>query len=372
MDNNRVNINKKGYILVLRPEFYDICDQSCIASALLSLFVFRQEGKLDCWLRTEAGKSGENPPIEKLLSRYRTKDLVSSMMGIGKDDRVLKGIAFLVDKGFISIHKNPNPSLGFDNAKFILVHPDKINDALREKSNAVDSKDGEEVSIGEIKPCINDPDNKNTTSDFSGDVIPENRRPINKNIKNNLKKKHMGEEIPKHGTGPDCSVVREEVVFRDLLKNLDVSEWIDIEKLQSWYQSTVSKRGFISEEQLRLALESLEQQVVNNRWDQSLVIDNAISGGWTKFYPCNLRGDPEYNTHPSPDWIAIHGKRIPPESDKKSPAGSQNKIQNIVSEITQLSMLIKNSNDSSCVEKLSAQLLDRREKLKNIKEGVTS
>jgi hypothetical protein len=361
----KINYSKSGYILILRPDFFSICDGVPTAHALLSLFVHQFEKRQQAWLRTRPGKAGKTAPIKFLLKGYRKCDLVQFLLGIGKDDRVVKAINLLVDKGYISIHKNPERGKGFDNTKHILVHPSVINEALE----AAPGTSGFDEFYFYDDELFYLPDPKNTpyVAGKCNDVGGKNPRQ-NKDIKINKKKNKPDSPPPTKLAKTQCMQTTPSSDVGSILdviaKKVPVPDWLDRGLFQQWYESILAIRGFLSEQQIILALKSLITQVEVNRWDQATVIEKAIAGAWVKFYPANKWSAPERNETPSSEWLAVHcGDEL---SGIKEPLSDDSRayIQEKTSEINNLSRLLDSAKSKPCRIALTKQLNIAQEALR--------
>lgn len=113
----------------------EICDGDVTAAALLSFFEYWHDIKEE--FQVKAKRANDIAEIhgdprsqdESLLQFHSEQELADGIM-IAKRDSIRKGIKLLEEKGFISIHKNPNPRYAFDRTRYFLFHPDPINQWL--------------------------------------------------------------------------------------------------------------------------------------------------------------------------------------------------------------------------------------------------
>lgn len=369
MSVEKINLPKTGFVLVLRPEFFNICDESATAAALLSLFVFRFQGKQQAWLKSAAGKRGEDAPQEALLVRYKKEQLIQAIMGIGKEDRVVKGLKLLEAKGLISTHRNPNPSYAYDKAKFILVHPQAINSALLALSK--DSENGAleaaDSSDYQLDACSK---NEFTLTEKYCEGDGKKPRAINKNIKNlNKKQTTISDTGPSDQPDQHDLVADQKSSICDVIaKRMELPTWMDRILVQRWYQSTIELRGVLSEEQILLAFRTLIIQVEQNRWDQAMVINNAIAGGWVRFYPCNRKGEPERNELPSEQWLQVHGGGERQDVMKGPAKAGQSRlcIREELAQIDSLFKLLSAAPTKTCRDQLTTQIKQAQIRLKKL------
>lgn len=114
-----------------------ICDGNECAAALLAFFAgwhdtkvkHREQAKTQNDLSVELGK--QRTQSEELLQIHTEDDLERGVMFF-KRRSFPSGLRVLTDKGFVSIHHNPNPKFKFDRRRFFLLHPAVVNRAIRE------------------------------------------------------------------------------------------------------------------------------------------------------------------------------------------------------------------------------------------------
>lgn len=126
----------KRRITILREDFKVICD-GCNASAMiLSYFEYWHNIKIEQSKKSKqyndvSEKHGDGRTQDETLFQFHTRDEIhKQMQGLIGIKKVDKAILLLLNKGVISIHKNPNPRYAFDNTKHYLLHPKKVNELI--------------------------------------------------------------------------------------------------------------------------------------------------------------------------------------------------------------------------------------------------
>lgn len=134
-------------ILIIRQSFLDICkvvkadgsvDTKATANAgiLLSYFVYWHDVKVrmnekNRVMNNVSERHGDGRSQDESLFQYHSTDeIIAGCMGMISLLGVRSGRRRLIELGFLSEHKNPNPRYSFDNTVFYLVHTDTINSTL--------------------------------------------------------------------------------------------------------------------------------------------------------------------------------------------------------------------------------------------------
>jgi len=134
----------KDTYVVLKKSFLAICDGCFEAAILLAYFESWHNFKINAVDRNKhlndvAEKHGDSrTQDETLYQHHTTEKIYEDCMGMISQKGVLKGRRKLVELGFVSEHKNPNPKYNFDNTVFYLLHSEVVNSAiLKLKNNLV-------------------------------------------------------------------------------------------------------------------------------------------------------------------------------------------------------------------------------------------
>lgn len=136
MKTSCINHKPGTMIAILRQDYLDICDNHVGAAFLLSFFEYWHNIKLEMSVKNRqandiAEKHGDPPTQDTSLYQFHNAEQIySSMMGAVGRPAIKDGIDALVKKGFITVHKNPNPRYAFDSTKHFLLHPHKINETI--------------------------------------------------------------------------------------------------------------------------------------------------------------------------------------------------------------------------------------------------
>ena len=131
-----IPMQPKEKVLVIREGYTAICDGDIKASILLSILSYWHDVKLsmqdkNIQANKVAEKHGEEGTQDTTLYQFHsTQELIDSSFGLLNQKTIVKAKQLLVEKGFISLHKNPNPRYTFDNTTFFMVYPDTVISAL--------------------------------------------------------------------------------------------------------------------------------------------------------------------------------------------------------------------------------------------------
>jgi len=113
------------------------CDGDKCAALLLSFFEYWHNVKLEQRKQAivsndVAERHGDKRTQTETLYQFHTeKELEDGLLGLYKRTRIRSALELLVDKGFISIHANPNPKYAFDKTRHFLFHADRVNTWLQ-------------------------------------------------------------------------------------------------------------------------------------------------------------------------------------------------------------------------------------------------
>ncbi len=122
----------KERLVITRESYVAACENDFVAAALLNLFEYWHNIKLDQYSQAKkyndiAERHGDNrQQIESLFQWHTMDDLQKSLMGFGRR-KVEKALQIILKMGFVSIHKNPNPRYAFDSTRYFLFHPDRVD-----------------------------------------------------------------------------------------------------------------------------------------------------------------------------------------------------------------------------------------------------
>lgn len=121
-------------LVIIREWQLDFCEGDKVAAALLSFFEYWHNIKLDMQGKNQkmvrvANKHGEKTDLDITLWQHHTVDeLRDGIMNIAKSKNTInKAIDFLIEKGAISVGKNPNPRFNFDKTRHFHFHPETCN-----------------------------------------------------------------------------------------------------------------------------------------------------------------------------------------------------------------------------------------------------
>lgn len=106
------------------------------AAALLSFYKYWHENKLESKSQNNKYnkvKEFHGEEVEDglgLLQFHTQKELHDGLLHLFGKDKIVSANKLLVQFGFISIHRNPNPRYKFDNTNYFLFHPEIVQDAV--------------------------------------------------------------------------------------------------------------------------------------------------------------------------------------------------------------------------------------------------
>lgn len=148
----------KDTYVVLKKSFLSICDSCFEAAILLAYFESWHNFKINAieqnrQLNDVAEKHGDKRTQDETLFQHHTSEKIyEDCMGMVSQKGILKGRKKLVELGYISEHKNPNPKYSFDNTVFYLFHADAINIAIiKLKNNELQFSQTAEVHTGKME-----------------------------------------------------------------------------------------------------------------------------------------------------------------------------------------------------------------------------
>ncbi len=125
----------KDNIVILRESYLKICGD--IHSAiLLSYFEYWHNVKVSMLSKNIqsnniAERHGDTRTQDETLYQFHTnQEIYDECMGMISIKGIAKARKRLVELGFITEHKNPNPRYAFDNTTYFLLHDDVINSAI--------------------------------------------------------------------------------------------------------------------------------------------------------------------------------------------------------------------------------------------------
>ncbi len=139
----------------------EACEDDGCAARLLSHFEYWHNIKLrtksqSIQLNKVAECHGEESIQDASLLQWHTIDELKTALFEYGAKRIRDAIKFLVQKGFISLHRNPNPKYSFDNTRHFLFHPEKVNYWLETARNRRKAPAHVTRSNCSVPPCPND------------------------------------------------------------------------------------------------------------------------------------------------------------------------------------------------------------------------
>jgi hypothetical protein len=135
----------KDPFVIVRKSWIEICDGNHCAAMLLNFFVSWHDWKIEHQSRAErendvAQRHGDNPTQNtSLLQHHTVAELKDGLLGLFAEKTISKGITKLLDLGFITQSRNPNPRYKFDQTYHYQVFPSVIQDAIDALSKDTES-----------------------------------------------------------------------------------------------------------------------------------------------------------------------------------------------------------------------------------------
>lgn len=117
-------------MLVIREWQLTFCDGDHCAAALLGFFEYWHNIRLEMREKSSqanatANKHGEEGTQDASLFQFHTEEqLKDGLLGMYGDKKIREAKKLLVEKGAISVHRNPNPRYAFDSTAHFLFNPD--------------------------------------------------------------------------------------------------------------------------------------------------------------------------------------------------------------------------------------------------------
>lgn len=128
----------KARIVLYRDWQFDVCGGDPVGAALLNFFEYWHNIKLANQPQAKAYNNvaearGDGRPQPETLYQWHTEaEIIHGLVGMAGKDKIRSAINKIVDLGFVTVHKNPNPRFSFDKTKHFLFHPDRVNKYLKE------------------------------------------------------------------------------------------------------------------------------------------------------------------------------------------------------------------------------------------------
>lgn len=147
--------------LIIRSWQLAFCDGNHCAAALLSIFEYWHNIKLRMQIKNRhsneiALQHGDNrSQDESLFQFHNLEDLQESIQYLYSTNTIQNAIDFLVQKGVVSIHANPNPKYRFDKTRYFLFRPEILNHWLKTEQNLTYTpRKKTKTSSGGSTPCV--------------------------------------------------------------------------------------------------------------------------------------------------------------------------------------------------------------------------
>ena len=153
---------ERNPLLLIRQWQVEFCDENYCAAALLSVFEFFHNYKIEQSDRARhendiAERHGDpRNQNESQQQFYNYKELADRLLGLYAERTISEAIRFLAEKGVITIGRNPNQRYKFDKTNFYLFHPEVCNHWLDQHYF---SSSGGSSPTGEMSEKISGPDN---------------------------------------------------------------------------------------------------------------------------------------------------------------------------------------------------------------------
>ncbi|HAT8643624.1 hypothetical protein [Legionella pneumophila] len=224
-------------LILIRKWQLEACEQDACAAALLNLFEYWHNIKLEQNSQAKnyndvAQRHGDNgTQIETLLQWHTTEQLEASLLNIFNKRRIHSAIESLVSLKFISVHRNPNPRYAFDKTKHFLFNSNEISHWLKEyylkktsfqskpkyeKQNVVDEKSIRDLSM--VQNDLIDSDDLHlsigancTDDDYKNDqLLVQNDSTVGTNCTKQYTKNTYQDYLPRISTHKHISLTKDE------------------------------------------------------------------------------------------------------------------------------------------------------------------
>lgn len=164
-------------LVIVRKQYIDLFDGHLGAAVMLGYFEYWHNIRLAQSEKSRqanaiAEKHGDNGTQDASLYQFhRTQDIIDAMMGVIGRPAIKSGIDILIERGFLTRTRNPNPRYAFDKTAFYILHPEAVNSAL--SASSCDNDDTEAA-----RPSNR---NVNTVEQKLSDGLTETGRTITEN-----------------------------------------------------------------------------------------------------------------------------------------------------------------------------------------------
>jgi len=131
-----IKFPKKSYYTVTYLCCAEIAENDLCAAKLINFFVSWHDYKLSnqsriiCQNQLAKQDGATDLQDTSLLQHHTTEQLIEGLIGEYAKHNINKALQILDRKGFVTIHKNPNPRYKGDRTKHFLVHPETIQAEL--------------------------------------------------------------------------------------------------------------------------------------------------------------------------------------------------------------------------------------------------
>jgi len=136
MQTSCVSHKSNDPIIIIRQSYIDLCDGNRNAAILMSYFEYWHNVKKSMAAKNQslndvAVKHGDEPVHDTSLYQWHTRqEIYDSCFHMVAINKIKEACLLLEEKGYISLHKNPNPKYSFDRTIFYLFHPERVNSDL--------------------------------------------------------------------------------------------------------------------------------------------------------------------------------------------------------------------------------------------------
>ena len=140
MRNSCITHRANSEIVIIRKEYIDLLGHLG-AAVMLAYFEYWHNIRIaSAQKAAESNKvavnHGDEPHQDESLYQFHTiNEMLEATLGVIGKPAMKTGINILVERGYITKHRNPNPRYAFDNTVFYLLHTDKVNSDLSQVRN---------------------------------------------------------------------------------------------------------------------------------------------------------------------------------------------------------------------------------------------
>ena len=170
-------------MIIIRKWQVEACDNNHCAAAMLSIFEYWHNYKLDSQkvnkrMNEVALNHGEEAVHDESLYQFHnTEDLIDNLLGLYRKDSINRAIDLLVQKKFVSVHRNPNPKYRFDATRHFLLLTENIKEWLKDYDDTKNRVSPSENRRRSAEKRKRSSENRSAIPETSSETSSENNSP---------------------------------------------------------------------------------------------------------------------------------------------------------------------------------------------------